>query len=599
MSDIIRLLPDAVANQIAAGEVIQRPASVVKELIENAIDSGSTKISVIVKDAGKTSIQVIDDGCGMSETDARLAFERHATSKISSANDLFAIKTMGFRGEALASVAAIAHVDLKTKRIDDELGTNIKIHGSEVVSQEQIACKAGTIITIKNLFYNVPARRKFLKTNSTELRHIIEEIQRVALSNPEISFLLVQNDVEIYNLPVSNQKQRIVNILGKNTIQNLINISSETSLVTIKGYIGKPEFARKTPGEQFFFVNKRFMKHPYFYKAVLIAYKNILPQEMYPSYFIFFDIDPANIDINIHPTKTEIKFDDEQAVWKILMATVKEALGKFNIVPSIDFNTEMGIEIPINSKNISVEPPKIPINPDYNPFNSNQIDNRTKFESEPNNNVFHSRMGQELFSEDNNSTNETEIFKNQQTIFFQLKNKYILTSVKSGLMIIHQVRARQRIIYEELLVKMEADQSVSQKLIFPDSIQCTATETAILSQLLSELESLGFVFEYGKKNLFYIHGVPSELLDLNIPEFVRNIISDFIQDEQAIKNKLKEKLVSTMAKHASVNYNKKLNSDEMNHIFNRLFSCKMPNFTPDGKPIITILKEEEIEKMFY
>jgi len=370
MPDLIQLLPDNVANQIAAGEVVQRPASVIKELVENAIDAGSTKIQVILKDAGKTLIQVIDNGCGMSETDARMCFERHATSKIRKALDLFDIRTMGFRGEAMASIAAIATVEMKTKKTESELGLQLRISGSKFESQEPVSCQNGTNISVKNLFFNVPARRKFLKSNSTELKHIMEEFQHIALGFPEIEMKLIHNDVEIYNLPPSKIYNRIINILGKSASQNLIPIQSETSMANMIGYVGKPEHARKTSGEQFFFVNKRYMKHPYFYRAVLKAYENILQPGLLPSFFIYFDVKPETIDINIHPTKTEIKFENEKALWPIVQATVKEGLGKFNIAPSIDFNRETAFDIPLMRKGEAVEPPQIKVNPSYNPLSS-------------------------------------------------------------------------------------------------------------------------------------------------------------------------------------------------------------------------------------
>ena len=371
MPDIIQLLPDSVANQIAAGEVIQRPSSVVKELMENSLDAGASSVKVIIKDSGKSLIQVIDNGCGMSDTDARLCFERHATSKIKEASDLFSISTMGFRGEALASIASISRLSLKTRTIDNELGTEIYISGSEVESQEMVSCSVGTNISVKNLFFNIPARRKFLKSNTTELKHIMVEFQRIVISSPETSYILIHNDKKIFNLPTSNHKQRIINIFGNNYLKKLIPIKTRTSLVSIEGYTGKPEFAKKTFGEQFFFVNNRFMKHPYFHKAITSAYEKIIQADSFPSYFIFFEIDPANIDINIHPTKTEIKFADERSVWQILQASVRETLGKFNIVPSLDFNKEGIIDIPHGKSSGDIKPPEVKVDHSFNPFSSN------------------------------------------------------------------------------------------------------------------------------------------------------------------------------------------------------------------------------------
>jgi DNA mismatch repair protein MutL len=599
MPDIIRLLPDAVANQIAAGEVIQRPASVIKELVENAIDAGSTEIKINVKDAGKTFLQIVDNGCGMSDTDARLSFERHATSKIKEAQDLFAIQTMGFRGEALASIAAIAHVELKSRLHDQELGTHLVIEGSEVKKQESVNCPKGSNFLIKNLFYNVPARRKFLKTNSTELRHIIEEVQRVALSHADIHFLLIHNNVEIYNLPATNIKQRIVNILGKSSVQNLISINNKTTIASISGFIGKPEFAKKTAGDQFFFVNKRFMKHPYFYRAVLRAYENILPADTIPSFFIYFDVDPSNIDINIHPTKTEIKFENEQAMWQILTACVKEGLGKFNIVPSLDFENEMSIDIPVGQKDNNIEAPKIAINPNYNPF---QESNRNVKKEELNSweNIFPKQNDFERISS-NANPNELSGFEQTDITaskFLQVKNKYILLQVKSGLMIIDQQRAHQRILFEEMMLKLSEKKITTQRLIFPETLDLSPIETNVLKHLSKELKQLGFEIDNINENRFVINGVPGEFENVSIKILLDTLISDYKQNEQEISDKLNEWMVTIMSKFASVNYGKKLTQQEMNNIFDRLFACQIPNFTSDGKTIVSIINEEDFENLF-
>jgi len=598
MPDIIRLLPDAVANQIAAGEVIQRPASVVKELVENAIDAGSTEIKIIVKDAGKSFIQIIDNGCGMSDTDARLAFERHATSKIKEAQDLFAIQTMGFRGEALASIAAIAHVELKSRLHDQELGTHILVEGSEVKKQESVNCPKGSNFLIKNLFFNVPARRKFLKTNSTELRHIIEEVQRVALSHSHIHFLLIHNDVEIYNLPATNLKQRIVNILGKASVQNLISIKNETTLAKITGFIGKPEFAKKTPGDQFFFVNKRYMKHPYFYRAVMRAYENILPDDTIPSFFIYFDVDPANIDINIHPTKTEIKFENEQAMWQILAASIKESLGKYNVVPSIDFDTEVSIDIPVRKKDDLVEPPKISINPNYNPFEENQ-QKKQKENLESWEDIYPKQTDFEMISS-NINRNELPGFDNleNQSKFLQIKNKYILLQVKSGIMLIDQQRAHQRIIYEEMMFRLTNKKATTQRLIFPETMDLSPIETNILKHLNKELRQLGFEIDNINDNRFVINGVPGEFENVKVRLLLDALMNEYKQNEQEISAKMNEWMLTIMSKFASVNYGKKLSQQEMNNIFDRLFACQIPNYTPDGKTIVSILSEEDLENLF-
>jgi DNA mismatch repair protein MutL len=463
VSDIIQLLPDSVANQIAAGEVIQRPASVVKELVENALDAGATEITIHVKDAGRTLIQINDNGCGMSPTDARMAFERHATSKISSANDLFCIRTMGFRGEALASIAAIADVELRTKKVEDEVGTFIHIVGSEVKTQEATACNNGTGFMIKNLFYNVPARRKFLKGNTTEIKHIIWEIQRIAIPNPEIKISLFHNNSPIYELPKTNQRKRIVDLFGKAINQSLVQVNEETSLVKIFGFVGQPKFARKTIGEQFFFVNGRFIRHPYFQKAVMQAYQQLLPPDTFPSYFLFLEIDPANIDINVHPTKTEIKFENERDIWPIIHAAVRESLGKHNVVPSIDFDQSGNIDIPVPPKSFdNIQFPEIQINREYNPFEvakTSSMGNLGRVQPEKKNlerweDLYNGTQLKLKPVVESDSKNEEEPFllpggqfSGKKTL--QLKQKYILTPVKSGLMIIDQKRAHERILFEK------------------------------------------------------------------------------------------------------------------------------------------------------
>ena len=607
MSDIIHLLPDSVANQIAAGEVIQRPASVVKELVENAIDSGASVIKIIIKDAGKTLVQVIDNGCGMSETDARLSFERHATSKIKSANDLFAIRTMGFRGEALASIAAIAYVELKTKRFEDELGTFINISGSELVKQEPMACPNGTNFLIKNLFFNVPARRKFLKSNTTEFRHILNEIQRVALPNPEISFVLIHNDVEVYNLPASNLHQRIVNVFGKNAQKNLIKINTSTSIINIKGFIGKPEYAKKTAGEQFFFVNNRYMRHPYFYRAVLKAYERILPHDSIPSFFIYFDIDPKSIDINIHPTKTEIKFDDERGVWQILQVSIRESLGKYNIVPSIDFSIDADsmIDIPSFSKNSDVKMPSVKLDPSYNPFNENNKgssfyqkkdipDNWEQlysgFENEG------KQTSNKLFGGESNDSSDNTQTTNFQ--FYQLKNKYILTSVKSGLMMIDQKRAHERILYEKFLRVLKNNVGVEQKSLFPEKFNLNASDAEILKEIIDDINLLGFDISEFSDNTFVVNGTPADLCKINSLSFIESLIENYKNNKSDIKNDIRENVVRSIAKASAINYGKTLTVKEMSNLIDCLFACKTPNYSPSGKSVFNIINIEELDKRF-
>ena len=508
MPDIIKLLPDSVANQIAAGEVIQRPASVVKELMENSVDAGAGIINVIIKDSGRTLIQVIDDGSGMSETDARLSFERHATSKITSAQDLFAIRTKGFRGEALASIAAVSMVELKTRKKEDDTGTMIMINGSKVEKQEPCSCPEGSGFSVKNLFFNIPARRKFLKSDNTEMRHIITEFQKIVIAHPAIRFSLSHNDNEIYNLGAGNLRQRIIGVFGKQINNDLITLDTATTLINIKGFIGKPENARRTYGEQFFFVNNRFMKHPYFHKAVAEAYQNILPPEAIPSYFIFMEIDPASIDINIHPTKTEIKFEDERSIWQILMASVREALGRFNIVPSLDFEGEGLIDIPVRSvfKDIP-DPPAIEIDPQYDPFagdekTSNQNSIIERFERENNSDW------EKLYSALEREEPRSAMIESERR-FFQIKNKYIICPVKSGLMIIDQKRAHERILYERFLENLESNRNISQTELFPVNLELNPADIFVLKEIEDEIRLLGFNFRI-TDNMISVTGRPLE-----------------------------------------------------------------------------------------
>ncbi|GAB4293438.1 MAG: DNA mismatch repair endonuclease MutL [Marinilabiliales bacterium] len=596
MPDLIKLLPDSVANQIAAGEVIQRPASIIKELVENSIDAGATKISIIVKDSGKTSIQVIDNGMGMSETDGRLSFERHATSKIRKADDLFEIKTMGFRGEALASIAAISHVELKTKKPEAEVGTYIQIEGSKVIKQEPVSCPSGSNFLIKNLFYNVPARRKFLKSDATEWRHILDEFYRVAIPNPDIEFVLKHNNEEIYNLPPGNYKQRIVALFGKNINQNLIQIKSETSIVTINGYVGKPEYARKKSGQQFFFVNKRYMRHPYFYKAILNAYENLLPHDVFPSFFIYFSVDPKNIDINIHPTKTEIKFEDEMSIWQILQATVKESLGKYNIVPSLDFDQEQSFQIPVLPKNKNIQPPEIKVNTDYNPFKGN-----TQY---PSKNIKNQQLGhwEKLYSGSVDITNseaqkkEEEIVNIAQRIL-QIKNKYIVTPVKSGLMLIDQKRAYERIIYDNLNY-FSKNQSLSQRLLYPVSIELNHYDFDIINNIKDQLKDIGFEIDVFGKNTIIVNSLPYLLDNADISQVFDELIEQIKIHGKASNENIEEQIKSSVAKSGAVSYNKTLSEEEMKNLIDTLFSTSSPNFTPDGKKIIEIINISEIETKF-
>ena len=613
MADIIQLLPDSVANQIAAGEVIQRPASVVKELVENSIDAKATSITINIKDSGRTLVQIIDNGTGMSEPDARLSFERHSTSKIRRAEDLFAITTMGFRGEALASIAAVSSVELKTKLANAEVGTQIIIEGSTVISQNPVNCATGTNFAVKNLFYNIPARRKFLKSNTTEFGHIISEFERIALANAHVEFKLYHNDSEIYILPRANIAQRIVSLYGKKINQNLVPIEAETSIIKIRGFVGKPENARKKSGEQFFFINNRFMRSPYLNKAVVDAYKNILPPDSVPSYFLYLEAAPDTIDVNIHPTKTEIKFEDQQAVWQIIHATVKQSLGKNNIVPSIDFNLEHNFEIPVLTKNTEVVNPKIEINHLFNPFDEKPTPTK--------NNPKSSALSLEkenlanwdkLYDGFENEKNLPDDFafpmqpEPQQTLtdntisgkYSQFKNKYILTPVKSGLMVIDQKRAHERILFEKFMLSLESNTIISQRNLFPKTIELDRKEHALLMEIKDDIKILGFDINDVGGNSIIVNGVPSDTINQEPEQIIDIFLNEYQHSEINIKSRVKEKIAQSLAKASAISSNQPLASEEMHKIVDMLFACSMPNFSPFGKKIITIIKTEEIEKRF-
>jgi len=601
MPDVIKLLPDSVANQIAAGEVIQRPASVVKELVENSVDAGGKNIRVIIKDSGKTLIQVIDDGDGMTETDARLAFERHATSKITSALDLFAITTKGFRGEALASIAAVAMVELRTRRKDTDSGILVEINGSKVIKQEPCSCPVGSSFSVKNLFFNIPARRKFLKSDNTEIRHIVNEFQKIVIAHPDIKFSLHHNDTEIYNLSAGNIRQRIIGVFGKQINQDLITIETETTLITIRGFIGKPENARRTYGEQFFFVNNRFMKHPYFHKAVVEAYQNILPVEAIPSYFIFMEADPATIDINIHPTKTEIKFEDERAIWQILMASVREALGRFNIVPSIDFENEALIEIPVSRNSVYMpDHPGIEINPNYNPFdgedkNPERSGYIEKFEKE---NAANWEKLYSSFEKRNENPEQFEKIRETQRKFFQIKNKYIVCPVKSGLMLIDQKRAHERVLFEQFQYSLGNNRHVSQADLFPVTAELNPSDYFIIKEIEEDLNLLGFNIDHSGKNKITINGIPSGSGTNNPVEMLEILLEDYKTTQENPLSGAKDKVASAMAVASAIPYGKVLSQNEMEDLFDRLFACQSPNYSPKGKAVINIIPLEEIDKRF-
>ena len=603
MSDIIKLLSDSVANQIAAGEVIQRPASVVKELTENAIDAGADNISINVKDAGRTLVQVTDNGCGMSESDARLAFERHSTSKISTADDLYAIQTLGFRGEALASIAAVAEVVLKTKRTEDETGTKVEIRASELVSQEPVACREGSNFLVRNLFFNVPARRKFLKADTTELKHIITELFRVVLTRPGIEFSLVHNNAEIYNLPVSNLKQRIVNVFGHQINQNLIPVKSETSIVTIHGFIGTPESSRKTYGEQFFFVNDRYMRHPYFHKAITQAYESVLPPDTIPTYFLFFETTPESLDINIHPTKTEIKFEEERAIFQILLASVRESLGKNNLIPSIDFDREGTIDIPYSKKDMEIKKPEIEIDPEFNPFHGQEPGQADYYRAPAGERV---KNWESLYQglEDGKRKDKIDdplaapgVEPNLHK-FLQVRKRFIITPVKSGLLVIDQKRAHERILYEKFLETLSGQTRISQQDLYPKTIQLNASDHTLLMEIFDDICSLGFdIRDLGNYSIA-INGLPPDAMDRDPVEVIEEFLEYFKQTGSDIKSRANEKLAVSMARAAAIPYQRSLESKEMREMVDRLFSSSNPGVTADGRKIYTIYRYEEIEKRF-
>ncbi|HEY0246095.1 MAG TPA: DNA mismatch repair endonuclease MutL [Mucilaginibacter sp.] len=615
MSDIIQLLPDSVANQIAAGEVVQRPASAVKELIENAIDAGADKIQLIIKDAGKSLIQVIDNGCGMSLTDARMSFERHATSKIKKAEDLFAIRTMGFRGEAMASIAAIAQVELKTRRHEDELGTCIIIEGSEVISQEACSANTGTSISVKNLFYNIPARRNFLKSNPVEMRHIIDEFQRMALANPLIFFTLHHDGQEVYHLPGVALKQRIVHLFGNNYNQRLVPVEEDTTIIKLHGFVGKPEFARRTRGEQFFFVNNRFIKDAYLNHAVLTAFEELLPDDTFPLYVLFIEIDPAKIDINVHPTKTEIKYQDEKAIYAIIRSAVKRSLGRYNITPSLDFDQENSIEHLITQKPFEqIVAPVIAFNPDFNPFEE-KTERGTSFPRNTNNHYHNSpipknwdtlyeiskkdpELQQQIHTEKIIAVDEQEISKASERQFFQIHNRFIMSQIKSGFMLINQQAAHERVLYERFLQQLENHSGVSQQSLFPQSVTLNGSDFELLKELLPDIRALGFdIREFGK-NTVVVEGIPAELNNVGEHELLEHLLEGFKNNQAILKLDKRDNLARALARNGAIKTGTKLSSEEMNLLTDQLFACQMPNLALNGKPVISTFTLTELLERF-
>lgn len=617
MSDIIQLLPDSVANQIAAGEVVQRPASAIKELMENAIDAGADHIKLIIKDAGKSLIQVIDNGCGMSVTDARLCFERHATSKIRKAEDLFAIRTMGFRGEAMASIAAIAHVELKTRRIEDELGTVIEIEGSEVIQQYPDQAPAGTSISVKNLFYNIPARRNFLKSNSVELRHIIDEFQRVALAHPEIFFTFHSDGNELFHLPKETLKQRIVHLFGNNYNQRLVPVEETTTIINIKGFIGKPEFAKKTRGEQFFFVNNRYIKDPYLNHAVMNAYEEILPADTFPLYVLFIDIDPSKIDINVHPTKTEIKYEDDKAIYAILRSAVKRSIGRYNIAPSLDFEQETGFNDLITPKPLDeIQVPTINFNPNFNPFDDGmpkqprkynfpeQIERKTSI---PQNwdslyEITESEDTEQLslLPEEPEAKTESPIIQasdQPKKQFFQLHNRYIVSQIHSGFMLIDQQAAHERILFEQFQQQLQQNQGSSQQSLFPQTVELNSADFALVQEILPEIHALGFQLRAFGKTTYIVDGIPADLENINEGQIIEKLLEDFKNQSDLRLNK-RERLAKSLAKNAAIKPGTKLENEGMADLIDRLFACESPNISLSGRPVIITYTLQELAERF-
>ena len=622
MSDVIKLLPDSVANQIAAGEVIQRPASVIKELVENAIDAQATHIQIILKDAGRTLIQIIDDGVGMSETDARLAFERHSTSKIRSADDLFTLRTMGFRGEALASIAAISQVELRTRRSDAQLGTRLVINASQCESQEPDMCPVGSNFMIKNLFFNVPARRKFLKSNQVELSNIVKEFEKLALVNNEVEFTLMHNGNVMYKLMKGTFRQRIAALMGNNIDQQLLPVSIDTSLVKVQGYIGKPENARKRNALQFMFVNERYMRHPYFHKAVMSAYEQLIPEGEQPNYFLRFTVEPRAIDVNIHPTKTEIKFEDEMPIWQILAAGVKETLGRFSEVPAIDFDTQDAPAIPAYNDHVEVHHPEISVDSSYNPFKvqsqvssgghgrdhaparqtmSNWDELFANFEKKKREGLGQQETEQSTdISTPADGAGEQPVLPmgDLQSVYLQLKGRYILSPAKSGLMVIDQHRAHVRILFDRYIGQIHTGDLSSQAILFPEVLHLSAAQGVALQELLPELEQMGFQLANLGGNDWAINAIPAGIDGVDPAAMVQQIIDSVDNGGMPLKKRLQEHLALTVARSAAIPAGRTLQQEDMDVLVADLLRLPEPNYTPDGKTIITVIPMDQITKMF-
>ena len=601
MSDIIQLLPDHVANQIAAGEVVQRPASVVKELLENAIDAGATSIKLLIRDAGKTLIQVIDDGKGMSPTDARLSFERHATSKIKDAQDLFNINTKGFRGEALASIAAVAHVELKTKQENEQLGTHIKIEGSKITDQDVISTSKGSSLSVKNLFFNIPARRNFLKSDTIETRHIIDEFQRVALTHPEIAFLLHHNGNEVYNLKESNLRKRIVAVFGTKMNEKLVPIDEKTDLIAIEGFVAKPEFSKRKRGEQFFFVNDRFIKSSYLNHAVVNAFDGLLEKGSHPSYFLYLKVPTSSIDINIHPTKTEIKFENEKDIYAILRATVKHSLGQYNVAPLLDFNRDSTLDTPykFNSKS-ATSTPKIAVDPNFNPF-------KVELEGYQPKEVSFQKQSQNWESiytpvETLESTNQEQLFNQEETTeigkTFQIQKKYLLSSIKSGMVLINQNLAHQRVLYEDFLESITVNEAMSQQLLFPVHISFSISDIEMIESMKVDLENTGFMFDSISDEAVVIKGIPTSITESKIALLLEQLLEDMKIEVPESSFSHFDVMAKSFAKSLAIKTGTKLSNKEQENLVNNLFSCKEPSAAPSGKATFKTLTIKEIDAIF-
>ena len=610
MPDIIQLLPDSVANQIAAGEVVQRPASAVKELLENAVDAGAQKIQLIVKDAGKSLIQVIDDGCGMSETDARLSLERHATSKIKKAEELWQIKTKGFRGEALASIAAISHMEMKSRLRNRDLGTKITISGSTIQTQEPTATADGTSIAVKNLFFNTPARRNFLKSDAVEMRHIVEEFERVALAHPEIAFSLHHNDNELFNLNLSTLRQRIVNVFGTRFNERLVPVSEDTAIVSLQGFIGKPEFAKKTRGEQYFFVNDRFIKSSYLNHAVSTAFDELIGRGSFPSYFIYLKVDPTSIDVNIHPTKTEIKFSEERSIYAIVHSSVRNSLGKYNIAPSLDFDQESVLNIKPLPQNAQVAPPESK-DFSFNPFETSKPSNGpSKFNSGKSGGF--SQNWKELYTITEEKENQVPLFEREkeellqreetstdrERPIFQLHRRYILTQIKSGFIIIDQRRAHERILFEEIKDGLERGEGLSQQQLFPQRVELDGKDIDLLEDLKEDLQSLGFDIEKFDNESVVVNGIPAEAAEFDVSEFMQDFLEQYKTSVKDFQNQYQEGLARVMARSLRIEEGKSLQKAEMLDLVDRLFACEQPQVTPSGRDVILNFSLEEIQRKF-